>query len=67
MLLENEEKRPLKIKFKDAARNWTDALPIGNGRLGAMVHGGILSEIINLNGIFYSTQLFTSIILYSYP
>ncbi|KNA06754.1 hypothetical protein SOVF_178130 [Spinacia oleracea] len=49
MLLENEEKRPLKIKFKDAARNWTDALPIGNGRLGAMVHGGILSEIINLN------------------
>ncbi|XP_021753430.1 alpha-L-fucosidase 2-like [Chenopodium quinoa] len=47
--LENEEIRPFKIMFKDGARNWTDALPIGNGRLGAMIHGGILSEVINLN------------------
>ncbi|KAL9231709.1 hypothetical protein vseg_006901 [Gypsophila vaccaria] len=39
----------LKIVFKDQARNWTDALPIGNGRLGAMIHGGVFSEIINLN------------------
>ncbi|XP_021750775.1 alpha-L-fucosidase 2-like [Chenopodium quinoa] len=49
LLLENEEIRPLKIMFKDGARNWTDALPIGNGRLGAMIHGGIISEVINLN------------------
>ncbi|KMT01110.1 hypothetical protein BVRB_9g223630 [Beta vulgaris subsp. vulgaris] len=48
-MMENEENRPLKIMFKEAARNWTDALPIGNGRLGAMIHGGIISEIINLN------------------
>ncbi|XP_074286253.1 alpha-L-fucosidase 2-like [Silene latifolia] len=41
--------RALKIVFKAEARNWTDALPLGNGRLGAMVHGGVFSEIINLN------------------
>ncbi|KAL2940641.1 Alpha-L-fucosidase 2 [Bienertia sinuspersici] len=46
---DDEESRPLKIIFKKAARNWTDALPIGNGRFGAMIHGGVSSEIINLN------------------
>ena len=51
-MVQDSEKRPLNIVFKEPARNWTDALPIGNGRLGAMVHGAILSEIINLNGIF---------------
>ncbi|KAL2940640.1 Alpha-L-fucosidase 2 [Bienertia sinuspersici] len=49
LMIEDEKNRPLKIIFKGAARNWTDALPIGNGRLGAMIHGGILSETINLN------------------
>ena len=28
---------------------WTDALPLGNGRLGAMVYGGIEQEKIALN------------------
>ncbi|KAL8151358.1 hypothetical protein V2J09_021166 [Rumex salicifolius] len=41
--------RPLKIAFNRAAVNWTDALPIGNGRLGAMVWGGLSSETLNLN------------------
>ncbi|KAH9622108.1 hypothetical protein KSS87_021464, partial [Heliosperma pusillum] len=39
----------LKIVFKGEARNWTDALPIGNGRFGAMIHGAVFSETINLN------------------
>ncbi|XP_061354482.1 alpha-L-fucosidase 2-like isoform X2 [Gastrolobium bilobum] len=39
----------LKIRFRDDAKHWTDALPIGNGRLGAMVWGGISSETIQLN------------------
>src|SRR5690349_19433601 len=30
-------------------REWTDALPVGNGRLGAMVFGGVNSELIQLN------------------
>lgn len=40
---------PLKVTFTKPAKHWTDALPVGNGRLGAMVWGGITSEIIQLN------------------
>jgi alpha-L-fucosidase 2 len=34
---------------KPAGKTWTDALPVGNGRLGAMVYGNPLQEIIKLN------------------
>src|SRR3954447_14518870 len=30
---------PYRLEYKTPARYWTDALPIGNGRLGAMLHG----------------------------
>lgn len=42
--------RNLEVRFDGAAAHWTDALPIGNGRLGAMIWGGIANETINLNG-----------------
>jgi len=35
--------------YKSPAKEWVEALPIGNGRLGAMVFGGILYERIQLN------------------
>jgi alpha-L-fucosidase 2 len=35
--------------YKNPAKEWTDALPIGNGRLGAMVFGGVQCEQIQLN------------------
>lgn len=47
---ESSSSRPLEIRFNEAAKHWTDALPIGNGRLGAMIWGGVSSEILNLNG-----------------
>lgn len=31
------------------ANHWVEALPLGNGRLGAMVYGGIRSDTIQLN------------------
>ena len=40
---------PLTLWYKKPAEAWTDALPIGNGRLGAMVFGGIKRERIQLN------------------
>ncbi|GMH02832.1 hypothetical protein Nepgr_004671 [Nepenthes gracilis] len=46
---ESETSKPLKITFNGPAKHWTDALPIGNGRLGAMVWGGFISETLNLN------------------
>ncbi len=35
--------------YRQPAAKWTDALPIGNGRLGAMVFGGIETERLQLN------------------
>jgi alpha-L-fucosidase 2 len=39
----------LKIWFNHPADNWNDALPVGNGRLGAMIFGGVDKEHIELN------------------
>lgn len=38
-----------KIVFNKEAQNWGEALPIGNGRLGAMFFGGIKQEHLQLN------------------
>ncbi len=35
--------------YKQSAPNWDAALPVGNGRLGAMVHGRTDEELIQLN------------------
>jgi alpha-L-fucosidase 2 len=35
--------------YSRPARQWTDALPIGNGRMGAMIFGGISDERIQFN------------------
>ena len=39
----------LKLWYRQPAATWTEALPIGNGRLGAMVFGGIHNELIQFN------------------
>jgi alpha-L-fucosidase 2 len=39
----------LALWYKQPARLWTEALPVGNGRLGAMVFGGVESERLQLN------------------
>lgn len=53
-MVDSETSKPLKVTFNGPAKSWTDAIPIGNGRLGAMVWGGVSSEIIQLNGKSYS-------------
>lgn len=35
--------------YRQPARIWNDALPVGNGRLGAMVYGGAADEHLQLN------------------
>jgi alpha-L-fucosidase 2 len=40
---------PLPLWYRQPARLWTEALPIGNGRLGAMVFGGTAEERLQLN------------------
>ncbi len=39
----------LKLWYTHPAKQWVEALPIGNGRLGAMVYGDPVNEIIQLN------------------
>lgn len=39
----------LKLWYQHPAGNWNEALPVGNGRLGAMVFGGVFSERLQLN------------------
>ncbi len=40
---------PLSLWYRQAAKRWTEALPIGNGRLGGMIFGGVSQERIQLN------------------
>lgn len=39
----------MKLSYDTPARLWTEALPVGNGRLGAMVFGGLELERLQLN------------------
>ena len=41
--------QPLTLWYPRPATNWTSALPIGNGRLGAMIFGGVAREHLQLN------------------
>lgn len=38
-----------KLWYKEQAKEWLEALPVGNGRIGGMVFGGIDEELIALN------------------
>ena len=35
--------------YRQPAREWNEALPLGNGRLGAMVFGGVEKERLQFN------------------
>jgi alpha-L-fucosidase 2 len=39
----------MKLRYIQHAKSWNEALPIGNGRLGAMIFGGIEEEHLQLN------------------
>jgi alpha-L-fucosidase 2 len=41
--------RPLRLWYATPAREWVEALPVGSGRLGAMVFGGVERERLQLN------------------
>lgn len=45
----SQESNDRKIWFNHPALDWNEALPIGNGRLGAMVFGGVEQDRLQLN------------------
>jgi len=47
---DNEQtSKSLKLWYTQPAKEWTQALPVGNGRLGAMVFGTVETERLQLN------------------
>src|SRR5258708_1401837 len=36
--------KPARLWYAQPAQKWTEALPVGNGRIGAMVFGGTFDE-----------------------
>ena len=44
-----KEQTAFKLFYNQPAEKWTDALPIGNGRLGGMIYGGVPQEHIQFN------------------
>ncbi|MCP4311627.1 MAG: glycoside hydrolase family 95 protein [Bacteroidetes bacterium] len=49
VISEKEINPSLMLWYDQPAANWTEALPLGNGRLGAMVYGGTAEETIQFN------------------
>ncbi|MFP4621132.1 MAG: glycosyl hydrolase family 95 catalytic domain-containing protein [Bacteroidales bacterium] len=47
--LPESEDPPFRLWYNQPAAEWTEALPLGNGKLGAMVYGTIQQEKIQLN------------------
>jgi alpha-L-fucosidase 2 len=45
----DEQWSRLKLWYDKPAGQWTEALPVGNGRLGAMVYGTVQTERLQLN------------------
>lgn len=46
---ENTSQQALTLWYQEPALEWEQALPLGNGRLGTMVYGGIQKEKLMLN------------------
>ena len=43
------ESHPLVLWYRQPANEWVEALPVGNGRLGAMIFGGVTTERLQIN------------------
>jgi alpha-L-fucosidase 2 len=44
-----EQPGDLTLWYRHPAKQWVEALPVGNGRLGAMIFGGVSKERLQLN------------------
>ena len=47
----SKEQKPLVLHYNAPAQHFEEALPLGNGTLGAMVYGGTVTDRISLNDI----------------
>ncbi len=56
--MNDRDRAHLKIWYDRPAKDWNEALPVGNGSLGGMVFGGAEEELIQLNEdtVWYGTK-----------
>jgi alpha-L-fucosidase 2 len=47
--LDNENWDSMKLRYSQPAKEWTEALPVGNGSLGVMIFGGTAQERLQFN------------------
>jgi alpha-L-fucosidase 2 len=47
--LKSFSQSPLTLWYDKPAKDWNEALPIGNGSLGAMIFGAAKEDLIQLN------------------
>ena len=47
--LDREDWDAMKLRYSQPAKEWTEALPVGNGRLGAMIFGDPAQERLQFN------------------
>lgn len=47
--LSAQDPNALKLWYRQPAKEWVEALPVGNARIGAMVFGGVEEELLQLN------------------
>ena len=47
--LDTEDWSGMKLWYQEPAKEWAESLPVGNGRLGAMIFGGTASERLQFN------------------
>ena len=50
----------LSLTYDKPAEKWTEALPIGNGRIGAMVFGGTEDERLQINESISGAEVHTT-------
>ena len=48
-LIQSPTQQNLKLWYQQPAARWVEALPIGNGKIGAMIFGGTGEDLIQLN------------------
>ena len=56
------QQNDLQLWYNNPAQNWTDALPVGNGRLGGMVFVNYVKENIQLNESCITVRHVTAIV-----
>lgn len=45
----SQDENKLKLWYNKPAEKWVEALPVGNGKIGAMIYGGVENELLQLN------------------